>query len=213
MEKILDYTKDYKELYLPKNEPALVDVPEMPFITIAGAGDPNGEAFASVLEALYSFAYAVKMSYKGPDMPDGYFPFKVFPLEGIWDLGDPSKPFDKSNFVYTAMIRQPDFVSEDYFFKTIEMLKKKKPNPSLAFAKLELLTEGLCCQMMHIGSYDDEPESFERMEAFCGENGLERISKRHREIYLSDPRRTEKSRLKTVLRFQVKKSAQGQPPR
>lgn len=120
MEKMLDYTKDYRELYLPKKQPAIIDVPDMPFITIAGAGDPNGEAFAQAVSALYSFAYAIKMSYKGADTPEGYFPYKVFPLEGVWDLQDKLKPFDKSNFAYTIMIRQPDFVTGEYFEKVRE---------------------------------------------------------------------------------------------
>jgi hypothetical protein len=97
MDRPLDYTKDYKELYLPKSEPVIIDVPGMPFITIDGAGDPNGEAFAEVVSALYSFSYTIKMSYKGGDAPKGYFPYKVFPLEGVWDLNDKSLPFDKSN--------------------------------------------------------------------------------------------------------------------
>ncbi len=205
MDRPLDYTKDFKELYLPKNSPVIIDVPEMPFISVAGAGDPNGEEFARVVEALYSFSYAIKMSYKGPDTPEGYFPYKVFPLEGVWDLGDPSLPFDKSNFVYTMMIRQPDFVTAAYFEKVKDTLKKKKPNPNLDAAKFAVLGEGPCCQMMHIGSYDDEPGSFAQMEEYCKKNGYDRISKTHREIYLSDPRRTEKSRLRTLLRFRVKK--------
>jgi hypothetical protein len=207
MDRPLDYTKDYKELYLPKSEPVIIDVPGMPFITIDGAGDPNGEAFAEVVSALYSFSYTIKMSYKGGDAPKGYFPYKVFPLEGVWDLNDKSLPFDKSNFAYTMMIRQPDFVTAGYFEKVREILKEKKPNPNLDAAKFETLAEGLCCQMLHIGSYDDEPVSFARMEAFCMENGFKRISKAHREIYLSDPGRTEKSRLKTVLRFRLKRNA------
>ena len=206
METVLDYTKAYKELYLPKNEPALIDVPEMPFITVAGAGDPNGEDFEKVVEALYSFSYTVKMSYKGGDAPEGYFPYKVFPLEGVWDLGDHSLPFQKSNLIYTMMIRQPDFLTPEYFEKVREALKRKKPNPNLEAAKFEVLKEGLCCQMMHIGSYDDEPASFARMEEYCRKNGFVRVSMTHREIYLSDPRRTEKSRLKTVLRFRAAKA-------
>lgn len=206
MEKILDYTKEYKELYFPKNRPVLIDVPKMPFITVKGAGDPNGEAFALAVSALYSFAYAIKMSYKGGDAPEGYFPYKVFPLEGVWDMQDPSKPFEKSNFAYTIMIRQPDFVTGEYFEKVREVLKKKKPNPNLNAAKFERLAEGMCCQMLHIGSYDDEPGSFSKMEDFCRESGFERASRTHREIYLSDPKRTEKSKLKTVLRFKVHKN-------
>jgi hypothetical protein len=201
----LDYTKDFKELYLPKKDPAVIDVPKMPFIMIEGEGDPNGKEFGLVVEALYSLSYTIKMSYKRPDAPEGYFPYKVFPLEGVWDLKDLAQPFDKSNFAYTMMIRQPDFVTKEYFEFVKEFVHKKKPNPAVGGAGFTYLSEGVCCQMMHIGSYDDEPASFARMEAYCRENGYVRASKTHREIYLSDPRRTEKSRLKTVLRFRVEK--------
>jgi len=203
MEAQLDYTKQMKDLYLPKNRPVILDVGAMPFIMIDGQGDPNGEEFSKVVVALYGFAYTIKFSIKGKDVPGGYYPFKVFPLEGIWDLNDKEGPFDKSNFKYTAMIRQPDFVTTGLFEKTREQLKIKKTNPYLDKAVFETVTEGLCCQMMHIGSYDDEPASFAAMEAYCSQNGYIRTSKTHREIYLSDPRRTDASRLKTVLRFLV----------
>ncbi len=203
MERLLDYTKDFKELYLPGKNPAVAEIPPMPFIVIEGAGNPNGDAFSKVVEALYSFSYTIKMSYKGKAVPAGYFPYKVFPLEGVWDLQEVSLGLDKSNFKYSMMIRQPDFVTVEYFEEVREILKKKKPNPNLDIAYFKILDEGMCCQMMHIGSYDDEPESFEKMEAHCKLNGWVRAARTHREIYLSDPRKTEKSRLKTVLRFKV----------
>jgi hypothetical protein len=206
MEEMLDYTKKYKDLYLPGREPAVVDVPRMPFIIIEGTGDPNGEEFGQVVEALYGFSYTIKMSYKSKDVPEGYYPYKVFPLEGIWDLVDITKmPTDKSNFKYSMMIRQPDFVTPAFFEKTKDQLKKKKTNPFLDKAVFREAAEGLCCQMMHIGSYNDEPASFDKMADYCGKNGFLRISKTHREIYISDPRRTDAARLRTVLRFQVKK--------
>ena len=201
----VDYKKDYKHLYLPKTSPVIIDVPSIPFIMVSSSGDPNGEEFARATEALYSLSYAVKMSYKKEVVPVGYYEYTVFPLEGVWDLIDKSKPAtDKSNLKYKIMIRQPDFLTEDLFNQFLEQTKKKKPNPYLDTMKFGEIEEGLCCQMMHLGSYDDEPESFSRMERFCHEQGYDRVSKVHREIYLSDPRKTEPSKLKTVLRFSVK---------
>jgi hypothetical protein len=176
----------------------------MPFIMISGSGDPNDPEFEEVMAALYGLAYTVKMSYKSKEVPAGYYQYRVYPLEGVWDLGK-DKVFSKKNFVYTVMIRQPDFVTPELFEKMREQLKNKKPNPYIEKAVFGEVTEGLCCQMMHIGSYDDEPASFEKMERFCEKNGCRRISKTHREIYMSDPGRTEASKLKTVLRFKVEK--------
>ncbi|WP_223830024.1 GyrI-like domain-containing protein [Paenibacillus arenilitoris] len=204
MGKKVDYKKDYKELYRPKTSPEIVEVPRMPFFTVGGSGDPNGEEFAMATEALYSMSYAVKMSYKSENVPDGYYEYTVFPLEGEWDLLDRSKPAtDKSNFKYTIMIRQPDFLTEQHFERFLEQTKRKRANPFLEKIRFEHVEDGLNCQMMHIGSFDEEPESFARMEAFCTEQGFIRSSKIHREIYLSDPRKTEPSKLKTVLRFPV----------
>ncbi|CAG7598687.1 hypothetical protein PAESOLCIP111_00248 [Paenibacillus solanacearum] len=204
MSKKVDYKKDYKQLYMPKAFPEIVAVPRMPFFMISGSGDPNGEAFAMATEALYSMSYAVRMSYKSEHVPVGYYEYTVFPLEGEWDLIDRSKPAtDKSNLKYTIMIRQPDFLTEELFERFWEQTKKKKQNPSLENVRFEQMEDGLSCQMLHIGSFDDEPESFARMELFCTEQGFIRSSKIHREIYLSDPRKTESSKLKTVLRFPV----------
>ncbi|OXS52677.1 hypothetical protein B1A99_33010 [Cohnella sp. CIP 111063] len=204
MSRKVDYKKDFKTLYLPGTTPEVVKVPSMPFIAVDGSGDPNGEAFAKATEALYSLSYAVKMSYRSDDVPDGYYEYTVFPLEGVWDLLDRSKPAtDKNNLKYTIMIRQPDFLTVQGFKRFLEGTKRKKPNPFLEQARFEQIADGLSCQMMHIGSFDDEPASFARMEAFCTEHGFIRASKLHREIYLSDPRKTEPARLKTVLRFSV----------
>ncbi|MGO4547245.1 GyrI-like domain-containing protein [Paenibacillus sp. 2TAB23] len=206
MNRKIEYKKDYKSFYVPKTTPDIIDITEMPFIMISGTGDPNGAEFARVTEALYSVTYAIKMSYKSDDVPDGYYEYTVFPLEGIWDLVDKSKPAtDKNNLKYTMMIRQPDFLTNALFLKFVEQIRKKKTNPYLEQLKFEKMTDGLCCQMMHIGSFDDEPESFARMEAFCKENGYVRTDKTHREIYLSDPRKTEMSKMRTVLRFPAKR--------
>lgn len=205
MEK-LEYKKVFKDLYLPPSKPTIIDVPPIKFAVIRGEGDPNGDAFAQATEALYAFSYAVKMSYKSDDVPKGFYDYTVFPLEGEWDLVDKSKSSkDKSNYAYAIMIRQPDFLTDELFERFIKVAKKKKQNPYIDRITYETFNDGLCCQMMHMGSYDDEPASFEKMDAFCVDNGYERISKLHREIYLSDPRKTETAKLKTVLRFKVSK--------
>lgn len=203
----IDYKKDFKTLYMPKTAPEIVDVPSMPFFTLSGSGDPNREAFAEETAALYSLSYAVKMSYKSDNVPAGYYEYTVFPLEGVWDLLDRSKPAtDKSNLKYKIMIRQPDFLTEPMFERFLEQTKKKKPNPFLGQVRFERISDGLSCQMMHLGSFDDEPQSFARMETYCEEQGFIPTSLLHREIYLSDPRRVEPAKMKTVLRFPVRKS-------
>lgn len=206
----LDYKKEFKEFYLPKNNPTILDVPTMKFAIIEGEGDPNGEEFSLATAALYSFSYSVKMSYRSKEIPQGFYDYTVFPLEGVWDLVDKTKSItNKSNFKYSVMIRQPDFLTNELFERFIIEVKKKKPNDYLDKIKFDAITEGLCCQMLHLGSYDDEPESFEIMRQFCNDNGYERSSCLHREIYISDPRKTEAGKLKTVLRFNVKKTKQG----
>jgi hypothetical protein len=205
MSEKIDYKKQYKNIYLPSTLPAIIDVPKMSYIMVSGTGNPNHEEFASRTEALYSLSYAVKMSYKSNEVPSGYYEYTVFPLEGIWDLVDKSKPAtDKDNYKYTIMIRQPEFLTNELFEKFREQAKKKKPNPYLEELKLSEITDGLCCQIMHIGSFDDEPESFAKMDAFCAEKGYIRASYIHREIYLSDPRKSEAAKMKTVLRYAVK---------
>jgi hypothetical protein len=207
MEKKLDYKKDFKELYVPKKI-EIIDIPKMSFFMIDGQGNPNGEEFAQVVGALYSLAYAIKMSPKKGVEPAGYIEYTVFPLEGVWDLTDLGKTMlelDKNQLVYSVMIRQPDFVTPDYAKQIIEQVKKSKPNPKLEGVRFEEVTEGLCAQMMHIGPYDDEPASFAKMETFCHHNGYQRLEKIHREIYLSDPRKVDPQKMRTVLRVKVQK--------
>ncbi|MDN3956649.1 GyrI-like domain-containing protein [Sporolactobacillus laevolacticus] len=203
MDKI-DYKKNFKDLYLPKQNPVIVTVPTIDFIMIEGNGDPNDEAFAQATAAIYALSYAVRMSYKSKDVPKSYYHYTVFPLEGIWDLVDKTlPPTVKSNLKYQLMIRQPDFLTADLFDRFLSETKKKKPNPFLDKARFVSINEGLCCQMLHKGSYDDEPASFEIMSNFCEESGYKRISNTHREIYLSDPRKIEIDKRRTVLRYQV----------
>jgi len=205
----LDWKKTDRAFYLPKTDPELIRVPEFRFFSVSGSGDPNGERFGEYVGVLYSLAYAVRMSPKSGTAPAGYQEYTVFPLEGVWDISDEAKregssALDKSALVFGLMIRQPDFVTEEYARSVLDSVRKKKPSPLLETVRFEALAEGDGVQMTQIGPYDSEPASFSRMEEFCAARSLERVSRRHREIYISDPRRTSPEKMKTVLRFQVR---------
>ncbi|OJV64441.1 MAG: hypothetical protein BGO41_12540 [Clostridiales bacterium 38-18] len=202
---IYDYKLNDKAIYLPKAEPEIIVIPKMSYILIEGEGSPDASEFSERVEALYAIAYAIRMSYKTENVPKGYFEFKVFPLEGIWDLIDYSKGAeDKRNYKYTLMIRQPEFVDLAVFdyYKNVAA-KKKKTNSFISEVGFRALEEGSCCQMMHIGPFAEESKSFEIMETAVKNLGFERKSKLHKEIYLSDPRKTAPEKMKTVLRFEV----------
>ncbi|WP_204346336.1 GyrI-like domain-containing protein [Psychroserpens algicola] len=204
-----EWRKTEKNIYLPKSKPEVIDVPDFKFVTISGEGNPNTDHFKKHIEALYSIAYAIKMNLKTlQTQPKGYTDYTVYPLEGVWDINDEAKKhyngqLNKDDLVFTLMIRQPDFVNDTFFSKMLEVTKKKKPNPLLDQVKFETISEGKCIQMMHIGSYDDEPASFQIMEAFAEVHKLSRLSKIHREIYISDFRKVAPEKLITVLRFQL----------
>ncbi|NLI58660.1 MAG: hypothetical protein GX387_09100 [Clostridium sp.] len=202
-----EWKKHEKELYMPKNKPEIVTVPKQKFFMISGKGNPNTEEFSEKVSILYSLAYAVRMMPKKGFTPDGYFEYVVYPLEGLWDLTDEGRKstvLNKDELLYTIMIRQPDFVTEEVWEKAFEFVRKKSSHPFLNEVELGELEDGLSVQMMHIGSYDNEPESFAKMKEFIENNNLEILTLKHREIYISDPRKTEKDRLKTVLRYRVK---------
>jgi hypothetical protein len=204
-----EWRKKEKALYLPKNKPEVIDIPEFKFITIEGEGNPNDSVFTDYIGALYSLAYTIKMMPKKMDrQPKGYFDFTVYPLEGVWDINDKAKAnfkgrINKDDLVYKLMIRQPDFVSENFYSEMLEVAKEKKKNPLLEQINFERLSEGRCVQMLHLGPFEDEPASFEIMEDFAKSEGVVRLSKIHREIYLSDYRKVAPEKLKTVLRFQA----------
>lgn len=202
-----EWKKQDKELYLPKSSPTVLDVPTIKFFTIKGTGNPNSEAFTERVEALYKLSYAIRMMPKKGHTPEGYFEYTVFPLEGFWDLDEEGRQLeylDKDRFLYTLMIRQPDFVTEALMNEAKTSVQKKISAELLQGISLEEINEGLCVQCMHIGSYDDEPETILAMEDFCKQKGLQRAEKQHREIYISDPRKTAPEKMKTVLRFKVK---------
>lgn len=204
-----EWRKKEKGLYLPKNKPEVIHIPTFRFLTLSGEGNPNGDLFATCIAGLYSLAYTIKMAPKTKDIkPKGYYDYTVYPLEGVWDINDAAKKtfngiINKDDLVFKLMIRQPDFLTQDFFEEMLALVKEKKPQPALEKIRFEKITEGKCIQMLHIGSYDNESESFEVMEKFAEAQNLKRISKVHREIYLSDFRKVAPEKLKTVLRFKV----------
>lgn len=203
-----EWRKKEKEIYLPKNKPEHITVPSFKYFMIEGKGNPNDDFFGEYIGVLYSLSYAVRMSPKGGFAPQNYFEYTVYPLEGVWDITEEAKnknsdQLDKNSLIFNLMIRQPDFVTESFAQEIIERTKKKKPHQLLSEVKFGEIEDGDCVQMMHLGSYDNEPESFKQMEQYCKENNLTRESKQHREIYLSDVRKVSPEKLKTVLRFRV----------
>lgn len=224
-----DYKKEYKEFYMPKNKPGIIEIPRMNFLAVRGKGDPNEEdgAYKKSIGLLYAIAFTIKMSKKGDHRIEGYFDYVVPPLEGFWWQGEQHPAdavlrtdgagrredvdgFDYSNkdtFNWISVIRLPDFVTKkDFDWAIAEAAEKKKQD----FGKVEFLTydEGLCVQCLHIGPYDDEPETVQRMHSFLAEQGYEpdiTDQRFHHEIYLSDARRVAPERLKTVIRHPIKK--------
>lgn len=204
-----EWRKKDKKLYLPDENPAIVEVPEQKFIMIKGKGNPNDKEFSDAIGVLYSLAYAIKTMPKNGIEPEGYFDYTVFPLEALWDKTEESKcssTLIKEELIYIIMIRQPDFVTQDLLSKAIEIVKKKKPHNLIENVEFGIINDGLCVQMLHRGSYDNEPESFNVMNEFCKENNLIRKSDIHREIYITNESKVSNvDLLKTVLRFEVKK--------
>lgn len=206
-----DFKKEYKEFYLPKATPEIVDVPSMNYLAVRGSGDPNeeGGAYQRALGVLYALAYTIKMSYKGDHKIEGFFEYVVPPLEGFWWQGgvDGVDYAHKSGFHWLSVIRLPDFVTEADFRRAREEAARKK---KLDCSAAEFLTihEGLCVQLMHLGSYDSEPASVALMDEYLKEHGYENDlsdTRLHHEIYLSDPRKAPPEKWKTVIRHPIKK--------
>jgi hypothetical protein len=206
-----DFKKEYKDLYMPKNKPTIVNVPKMNFIAIRGKGNPNeeGGTYKQAIGVLYAVAYTLKMSYKTDYKIDGFFEYVVPPLEGFWWQNNVQGVdySDKDSFNWISVIRLPDFITEQDFKWAVQTAEMKK---KLDCSKAEFITtnEGLCVQMMHIGSFDDEPETIAIMDAFIKENGYENDfsdNRLHHEIYLSDARKVAPEKWKTVVRHPVRK--------
>lgn len=206
-----DYKKEYKEFYLPKNRPGIVDVPPMNFLAVRGQGDPNQEGgeYQQAMSLLYGIAFTIKMSKMGDHRIEGYFDYVVPPLEGFWwqDGRNGVDYAHKETYQWISLIRLPDFVTKADFEWAVEEATRKK---KMDFSKVEFFSyhEGLCVQCMHIGAYDDEPETVALMDAFLQENGYETDisqTRYHHEIYLSDARRVAPEKRKTVIRHPIKK--------
>ena len=218
-----DYKKEYKEFYMPKNKPAIVDIPKMQYIAVRGVGNPNEEGgdYKKARGGLYALAYTLKMSYKTDYRIEGFFEYVVPPLEGFW-WQEGIEGFDyrkKEEFHWISVIRVPEFVKEADFKWAVETAERKK---KMDCSRAELLTieEGLCVQILHMGAYDDEPASVALMDAYIEEQGYENDMTKaailhepvdcnkvrlHHEIYMSDARRVPPEKWKTVIRHPIKK--------
>ena len=206
-----DFKKEFKELYMPSSKPVIVTVPRANYIAVRGKGDPNqpGGDYQRAVSVLYAVAYTLKMSYKSDYKIEGFFEYVVPPLEGFWwqDGVDGVDYSDKSTFNWISVIRLPDFVAQKDFDWAVRTAEKKK---KLDCSSAEFLTvdEGLCVQMLHTGSYDDEPQTVAVMDSYLKENGYANDlspQRLHHEIYLSDARKTPPEKLKTVIRHPIKK--------
>jgi hypothetical protein len=206
-----DFKKEYKEFYMPKCKPEIVNVPKANYIAVRGKGNPNtsdGE-YQQAIALLYAVAYTIKMSYKTDYKIEGFFEYVVPPLEGFWwqDNVQDVDYGNKDTFNWISVIRLPDFVTKKDFEWVVEAATKKK---KLDCSKAEFLTidEGLCVQIMHIGSFDNEPESVAIMDAFLEENGYENDineERLHHEIYMSDARKVAPEKWETVITYPIRK--------
>lgn len=209
-----DFKKEYKEFYMPKNKPEIVTVPKANYIAVRGKGNPNeiDGAYQQAINILYAVAYTLKMSYKTEHKIEGFFEYVVPPLEGFWwqDNVDGIDYADKAAFNWISVIRLPEFVTQKDFEWAVETASEKK---KLDCSSAEFLTvdEGLCVQIMHIGAFDDEPQTVALMDEYIAQNGYENDiteSRLHHEIYLSDARKVAPEKWKTVIRHPIKRSRQ-----
>lgn len=205
-----DFKKEYRDLYQPKAKPSIVEVPPMRFLAVEGSGDPNeeGGAYGHALELLFALAYTLKMSYKTDHAIEGFYQYVVPPLEGFWwQPGVKGVDYaNKSGFHWLSVIRVPEFVGEADFSWAVETATAKKEK-DFSPVRLVEVGEGLCVQCMHVGPYDDEPATVEAMHEFASSQGFVpdfSDERRHHEIYLSDPRRADPARLRTVVRHPVR---------
>ena len=197
-----EWRKAEKSLYGVRASPKVVEVPQQSFIMLDGMGNPNLPGFTEEVSALYALAYAIKMDYKKSHTNQEIQDFTVYPLEGIWQQKEQGE-LVKEELIYTIMIAQPSFISKEMVKEALEKVKVKKPNAHYEKIRFETIKEGKCLTMLHLGSFDSEPLSFAKMDAFCKKNSLNRRFPFHREIYLNNLNRTSPDKLKTILRYQV----------
>ena len=199
-----DIKKAYKQLYAPPAKDfSVVEVPKLQYLAVDGEGDPNtSAAYAQAIEALYGVAYTLKFASKRTLGRD----FVVGPLEGLWRADDPAVFLsrEKQAWEWTMLISQPDWLTEELVRSAIEEVAKKKAPPGLELVRLHTMAEGTSVQILHVGSYDDETPTLDRLHSkYMPEHGLT-FNGDHHEIYLSDARRTAPARLKTILRQPVR---------
>ncbi len=196
--KKIDLKKELKQLYQPSaKEVVQVDVPTMNYLMIDGEGDPNtSKAYADAVETLFTAAYAVKFMVKRSLAID----YGVMPLEGLWWADDMSSfsAENKSNWKWTAMIMQPSFVTKEMIENAIGEVKKKKNPPAISRVRFEALSEGKCAQILHVGPFSEEGPAIEKVHEFIDVHG--KRTGKHHEIYLSDIRKADPSKWKTVIR-------------
>lgn len=204
-----DFKKEFKNLYSPSDKPEIILVPPMNFLAVYGKGDPNREGgeYKQAVELLYGAAYTIKTSPKNNYNIEGFFDYVVPPLEGLWQSPN-ADLVNKDELSWISLIRLPNFVKESdiQWAKAFAAQKKKKDFSSVEFFCYD---EGLCVQCLHIGPYDDEPQTIEKMKTFAKEQGYIidiTPARYHHEIYLSNPNNTEPSKLKTIIRLPIKKS-------
>ena len=206
-----DFKKEYREFYLPPDQPELITVPRWNYLAVRGQGDPNtvGGAYQQAIGVLYAVAYTIKMSRKTDYRIAGFYDYVVPPLEGFWkQAGTVGVDYSrKEDFRWISVIRLPDFVTEEHVAWAVETAERKK---KLDCSSAEFLTveEGLCVQMLHLGPFDDEPASVARMDAYLAEQGYANdweSGRLHHEIYLSDARRVPPEKWRTMIRHPVRK--------
>jgi hypothetical protein len=200
MMKKIDYKKELKHLYKPSPKSIeLVDVPEMNFLMIDGQGDPNtSQGYSDAIEALYAVSYVMKFMIKKGNLQIDY---GVMPLEGLWWVDDMSQfsIADKSNWKWTAMIMQPEHVTEHLFAAACQQVEKKKNPVALSKVRFESFSEGQAAQTMHLGPFSEEGPTIERIYKFIHDKGYSQTGKHH-EIYLSDIRKAAPEKWKTIIR-------------
>lgn len=195
----IDLVRELGDVYRARATPALVTVPPLAYAMIDGDGDPNTDpAYAAAIAALYAISYGAKYALRPAGGPD----IKVMPLESLWDLpaGVGVGAGDRSVWRWTAMIAQPEPVTDEVFTTAVAAARAKAP--AAAMARREVLDEGRAAQVLHVGPYADEGPTIARLHAFIASEGLMPAG-RHHEIYLRDPRRTAPERLTTIIRQPV----------
>lgn len=204
-----EWCKQAKDLYSTKQQPRILTVPAQRFISLHGVGNPNGPEFQQRVQTLYPLAYGLKNAYRqyAVESASEVTDYVVFPLEGVWSLtkkGQQLDHLDKNEFSYDIMIQIPEFVPADLIQPTLDQVIAKKELTLGDQVEIKEYPEMLVAQILHVGAYDDEPASFAKIDQLVASTGHQRLSKIHREIYLSDARRVEPARLKTILRYRIK---------